>query len=119
MWTYFWDWIGTLPQGSASFLGTLAGSTLGLFAILAGALFNAHLNRRRDDALREVTKAYVLTHQYLEGLVLLGGTLQRNMPSSRELVYLDSEHADMVIAINEARAAPVQEAIDALRCYLK
>jgi hypothetical protein len=34
------------------FLGTLVGSTLGLLAILAGALFNAHLNRKRDDHLR-------------------------------------------------------------------
>ncbi len=34
-------------------LGTLIGSSLGLIAILAGALFNAQLNRKRDDLLRE------------------------------------------------------------------
>jgi hypothetical protein len=53
MWKDFWDWLASLPQGSASFVGTLTGSTLGLFALLVGALFNAHLNRKRDDKLRK------------------------------------------------------------------
>jgi hypothetical protein len=35
-------------------VGTLTGSFLGLIALLLGALFNAHLNRKRDDDLREV-----------------------------------------------------------------
>jgi hypothetical protein len=52
-WTQFWNWLAALPQGSASFIGTLTGSSLGLFALLLGALFNAHLNRRRDDRLRD------------------------------------------------------------------
>ena len=38
---------------SASFIGTLTGSALGLVALLIGALFNAHLNRKRDDELRK------------------------------------------------------------------
>jgi len=38
---------------SASIVGTLTGSALGLFALLVGALFNAHLNRKRDDQLRK------------------------------------------------------------------
>jgi hypothetical protein len=46
------DWIATLPQSTATFLGALTGSSIGLIAILIGALFNAHLNRRRDDRLR-------------------------------------------------------------------
>jgi hypothetical protein len=53
MWKGFWDWLAALPQGSASFIGTLTGSTLGLIALLLGALFNAHLTRRRDDRLRD------------------------------------------------------------------
>jgi hypothetical protein len=53
MWKDFWGWLATLPKGSASFVGTLVGSTLGLFALLVGALFNAHLNRKRDDELRK------------------------------------------------------------------
>jgi hypothetical protein len=53
MWTGFWNWLAGLPPSSATFLGTLTGSGLGLVALLVGALFNAHLNRRRDDRLRE------------------------------------------------------------------
>jgi hypothetical protein len=56
MWTNFWNWLAGLPQGSASFLGTVMGSALGLVALLLGALFNAYLNRRRDDALRDADR---------------------------------------------------------------
>jgi hypothetical protein len=48
----FLDWFARLPSSSASFLGTLTGSSLGLLALLSGALFNAYLNRKRDDRLR-------------------------------------------------------------------
>jgi hypothetical protein len=47
-----WQWLETLPNGAASFLGSLTGASVGLIAILIGALVNAHLNRKRDDALR-------------------------------------------------------------------
>jgi hypothetical protein len=53
MWAEFWKWIAELPPSSASFVGTLTGSSFGLIALLVGALFNAHLNRRRDDRLRK------------------------------------------------------------------
>jgi hypothetical protein len=185
MWKGFWDWLATLPQGSASFVGTLTGSTLGLIALLLGALFNAHLNRRRDDRLRDedrvalasalfaelsgihrtlienaqhltgrppnssggfvvpepsmkllpgtlpkigllqsetirkVMDAYVLTEQYVEQLILLGGRLQSNMPENRRLVYLDATHAKFVVELNRIRAGVVKEAIDALSPYLK
>ena len=36
MWNEFWGWLASLPPGSASFVGTLAGSSFGLLAILAG-----------------------------------------------------------------------------------
>jgi hypothetical protein len=45
-------WINSLSNGAASFFGTLTGSSIGLLALLIGALFNAHLNRKRDDRLR-------------------------------------------------------------------
>jgi hypothetical protein len=45
-------WLAEQPPSVATFLGTLTGSLFGLLAILAGALFNAHLNRNRDDRLR-------------------------------------------------------------------
>jgi hypothetical protein len=48
----WWDWLGTLSQGQAAFLGSLVGALVGLLALLLGALFNAHLNRKRDDRLR-------------------------------------------------------------------
>lgn len=47
------EWLAKQPASVATFLGTLAGSTIGLVALLIGALFNAHLNRRRDDRLRK------------------------------------------------------------------
>jgi hypothetical protein len=48
-----WEWLQGLSDGAATFIGSLTGSLVGLLAILAGALFNAHLNRRRDDRLRQ------------------------------------------------------------------
>lgn len=48
-----WTWLQTIPSGAASFLGSLIGASVGLVALLIGALFNAHLNRRRDDRLRK------------------------------------------------------------------
>jgi hypothetical protein len=49
----FLNWIlGDAPQGHAAFLGNLTGSLIGLIALLLGALFNAHLNRRHDIRLR-------------------------------------------------------------------
>ncbi len=47
------DWLNTLSPGAASFLGSLTGASVGLMALLLGALFNAHLNRSRDDRLRK------------------------------------------------------------------
>jgi hypothetical protein len=57
----WWDWLGTLSQGQATFLGSLVGALVGLFALLLGALFNAWLNRRRDDRLRTEEQRSVAT----------------------------------------------------------
>src|SRR5262245_31040883 len=48
----FWQLLQNASQGQATFLGSLIGSSIGLIALLLGALFNAHLNRRRDNRLR-------------------------------------------------------------------
>jgi hypothetical protein len=66
----FWQWLQTASQGQASFVGTLMGSFFGLVALLLGALFNAHLNRRRDDRLRTEEQRAVATalKAELEGL---------------------------------------------------
>ena len=49
----FWPAIEALSGGAAAFLGALVGAAAGLGAILIGALYNAKLNRDRDDRLRE------------------------------------------------------------------
>jgi hypothetical protein len=49
---HFVNWLSGLSQGAGSFLGSFTGAAIGLIAILGGALFNARLNRRRDDRLR-------------------------------------------------------------------
>ena len=77
MWADFLAWLATLPQGSATFMGTLAGSSLGLFAVLIGALFNAHLNRRRDDRLRQADKQSVIAALRAE-LEILRKALENN-----------------------------------------
>ncbi|UQD99359.1 hypothetical protein [Bradyrhizobium japonicum] len=62
----FLSWLGEQPKGIATFLGALTGSSLGLLAIIVGALFNAHLNRRRDDRIREHDARAVATALYAE-----------------------------------------------------
>src|SRR5262249_25545169 len=47
--------------GQATFFGSLAGSSIGLVAVLLGALFNARLNRRHDDRLRREEQLAVAT----------------------------------------------------------
>jgi hypothetical protein len=66
MWNEFWGWLASLPPGSASFVGTLAGSSFGLLAILAGALVNAHLNRKRDDVQRDHERVALASALYAE-----------------------------------------------------
>lgn len=181
----FWKWLATLPPGSASFIGTLTGSSFGLLAILAGALFNARLNRKRDERLREeerialasslyaelagihrtmttnsqrltesppdgdevsmiprptikilpevqskfgllksdtvrnVIDAYIVIEQYLDMVILIGGTLRQNMPERRELAYIGAAHSKNVVTLNQGTADHIKTAMDALIPYLK
>jgi len=66
----FWEWLQAAPQGQATFVGALTGSFLGLVALLLGALFNACLNRKRDDRLRREDQRAVASalRAELEGL---------------------------------------------------
>jgi hypothetical protein len=73
----------------------------------------------RSDTIRKVMDAYILTEQYLEQLILLGGTLPTDMPKNSRLVYLDAKRAKFVIEFNRTKAHAVKEAIDALTPYLK
>jgi hypothetical protein len=47
-----WQWLEGLQGGAPAFVGSLTGAAIGLIALVLGALFNAHLNRKRDDRLR-------------------------------------------------------------------
>lgn len=50
------EYLGALPPSAASFLGSFTGACIGLIAVVCGALFNAWLNRRRDDRLRRIER---------------------------------------------------------------
>lgn len=65
-----WDWLSALSPASASFVGTLTGPSLGLVVLLLGALFNARLNRKRDDALRDADRIALASalHAELQGV---------------------------------------------------
>jgi hypothetical protein len=58
--------------------------------------------------------AYALMGQYLEGLVMLGGRVQTNMPEGRRVVYMEGHQAENVSTYHRNRAMMVQEAVDAL-----
>jgi hypothetical protein len=78
-----WDWLQGLSGGAATFLGALTGSSVGLVAILVGALFNAHLNRRRDDRVRREDVRSVATALQAE-LMGLHRTLIDNAKGLKE-----------------------------------
>lgn len=63
-----WNWIS--HQGSATAFGAVVTFVFGLTAVLIGALFNAHLNRRRDDRLRNEELKSVAAALYGEILLL-------------------------------------------------
>jgi hypothetical protein len=59
-----------ITDGSATIIGSLIGSFLGLIAILLGALYNAHLNRKRDLELLDKEQEAVARALYSEILTL-------------------------------------------------
>jgi hypothetical protein len=48
------EWLEGLKGGAPVVIGAFTGSAIGLVALMLGALFNAHLSRKRDDNLRRV-----------------------------------------------------------------
>jgi hypothetical protein len=48
------QWLEGLKGGAPTVIGAVVGSTIGFLTIVLGALFNARLNRMRDDSLRRV-----------------------------------------------------------------
>src|SRR4051812_48773426 len=71
------QWLQSLHGGAPPFLGALTGSLLGLLGILVGALFNANLNRKRDDRLRQQEALLVIVALRVE-LVGLRDSLINN-----------------------------------------
>jgi hypothetical protein len=90
----FWQWLQTASQGQASFVGTLMGSFFGLVALLLGALFNAWLNRRRDDRLRMEDQRTIATalRTELEGL-------HRSLKENAETLRQEDYEAGQQIAV--------------------
>src|SRR5262250_663885 len=82
----FWEWLQTASQGQATFVGTLTGSFFGHLALLLGALFNACLNRKRDDRLRREDQRAVATALRAE-LEALRRTLKDNAESMSQEDY--------------------------------
>jgi hypothetical protein len=76
----FWQWLGSLPPSSASFVGSLTGASVGLIALVLGALFNAYLNRRRDDRLLTIDRTVLATALNAE-LASIHKTLSENARS--------------------------------------
>ena len=83
-----WQWLHDLSQGQATFLGWV----VGFFTLVAGALLNAHLNRRRDDRLRQEDRRAVATALKSE----LAG-LQRILLSNAE--GLQKKHMESDVSI--------------------
>jgi hypothetical protein len=48
------QWLEGLKGGAPTVVGALLGSVIGFVTLVLGALFNARLNRQRDDNLRKV-----------------------------------------------------------------
>jgi hypothetical protein len=97
-----WEWLRDLSQGQASFLGSLTGAAIGLIALLLGALFNAYLNRRRDDRLRrEDQRAVAIAlRSELEGLRRIlkdnAEDLKQRAPKPDEEILLVADPASSI-----------------------
>lgn len=71
------SWIAGLSANESTLLGSAIGTASGLVAILLGALFNAHLNRKRDENLRSMEREMVISALRAE-LMGLSSTLRNN-----------------------------------------
>jgi hypothetical protein len=96
-----WGWLQELSGGAATFIGSLTGAAIGLIALLIGALFNAHLNRRRDDRLRNEERGGIVSAIRAE-LSRLRVSLMRNAEE------LDHPKEDFIIPdiAHSARVMP-------------
>ena len=87
----FWPAIAAMESGSAAFLGALVGAAAGLGAILAGALYNAKLNRRRDAELRKEEELSIANALYGEILLLR----EEVAKVAQAVAYLEERHREI------------------------
>jgi len=96
----FWEWLQGLEGGAPTVVGTAVGSFLGLVSLLLGALFNAHLNRRRDDRLRNADRramAVALISE-LAGLAqTLGDNAEKLKTTTNDFIVPDLDHSVFVL----------------------
>lgn len=74
------EWLQSLQGGAATFVGAMTGSLIGFLALVAGALFNSWLNRKRDDNLRNIETRAIAAALRAE-LAGIEGTLTHNAES--------------------------------------
>jgi hypothetical protein len=98
-----WAWIGTLKDGHASFLGTVTGSGLGLVALLIGALFNAHLSRKRDAALRR-TEARAVAAVLMAELSGIRDTLREHAEDMNDVRVGNPKYTDGFVVTDLSHA---------------
>jgi hypothetical protein len=121
----FTTWLGAQPQAVATFLGTVTGSAIGFLTLILGALFNAYLNRRRDDSLRDFdrTSLAIAFHTELAGihtsLIDNVEALRKRPPSNPGGFLMPSPHRIMLQAMHDKLGLLRPECVSAiLKAYI-
>jgi len=91
-------WIDALSDPAATLVGSAIGIFGGLIAILLGALFNAHLNRVRDDRILNDEKRKVATvfHEELKIIHHALVATSKQMRSSKSELPLDFDFTRLI-----------------------
>ncbi|MEN5103795.1 hypothetical protein [Brucella anthropi] len=61
-----WQWLADLKPAQATVVGSCIAAIFGFGTLTVGALFNAHLNRKRDDRLEEIKRLSLLRGIFAE-----------------------------------------------------
>jgi hypothetical protein len=91
-----WNWLGGLHEGQATFLGWV----VAFITLVGGALFNGHLNRKRDDRLRREDQRAVATALRAE-LVGLRDILTANAENLQEEHAKHLQETDVVLVVSD------------------
>ena len=88
--------------GLATFVGAIMGSSIGLLAILVGAMFNAYLNRRQHDRERDEDRQALAAAYYGE-IKLLVTALETPVPIAKAVKEI-YQHTAIPITSNLNRS---------------